>query len=160
MINGFLFASNLSKTIILQYWDIHKLLNNKQCSELDKINVNDYDFIVGPYLVGLNHWNALIINVKDILFLSIDPQKVKSDLLDIHFKTWLSYYESHYGSFNNWKKIYIDHPIQTDGCNCGVFVMMFIVNYVRTGKISSENIDTNNLYEQRLKIAETIKNFK
>jgi Ulp1 family protease len=150
----------LSKAIILQYWDIHKLLNNKQFHELDKINVNDFAFIVGPYLVGLNHWNALIINIKDTFFLSIDSHKIKSDLLDIHFKDWLSYYESHYGSSNNLKKIYIDHPLKIDGRNCGVFVMLFIVNYKRTGKISSETIDTNNFNEHRLKIAKTLKNFK
>ena len=40
MINGFLKASHLDKTVILDYWDTFKLFNNKPGHQLDKINVN------------------------------------------------------------------------------------------------------------------------
>ena len=147
----------MPNTIILQYWDVLKLFNHLPCPQLDKLDINNYDFIVGPHLINQNHWTAIIIDIKKKLFLSIDPQKYKSHLLDIHFNSWLQYYESQgYLQSTIWKKIAIDHPIQTDTCNCGVFVMLLIEQYIQNGKIS---FNTNNMHVHRLKIAETIKNF-
>jgi hypothetical protein len=63
IITGYLIESKLSKTLLLQYWDTHKLLNNKPCQEIDKINVNEYDNTVGPYLINGNYWTAFIIDI-------------------------------------------------------------------------------------------------
>ncbi len=120
----------MSKTLLLQSWDTHKLLNNKPCQEIDKINVNEYDYVVGPYLINGNHWTAFIIDIPKLLFLSLDPKKFKSDHLDVHFENWLNYYKSRYESSSHWAKRIIDHPLQTDGYNCGVYGMLFIKNYV------------------------------
>ena len=156
MINGFLKASHLDNTVILDYWDTNKLFNNKPEHQIDKINVNQYDYIVGPYLINGNHWTAIIIDVQEKLFLAIDPQIFKSDLLDNQFEIWLQYCIRHESS-SVWKKTIIDHPIQNDEYNCGVFVMLFITNYIKNGRI---NFETHNLHSHRLIIAETIKNYK
>jgi len=121
-----------------------------------QLDIIKYDFIVGPHLINENHWIAVIIDVKKKLFLSIDPQKYKSDLFDIYIDSWLHYYESRYSKNASWRTMTIDHPIQTDGCNCGVFVMLFIEHYITKGKIGFE---TNNMYDHRLKIAEKLKQF-
>ena len=56
----------------------------------------------------------------------------------------------------SWRTMIIDYPIQTDGCNYGVFVMLFIEHYITKGK---SGFETNNMYDHRLKIAEKLKQF-
>jgi hypothetical protein len=51
----------------------NSLLTKGNASQLNDVNILDQNFIVGVVLVGGNHWNSLIINLKKKLFYCIDP---------------------------------------------------------------------------------------
>ena len=146
-------ASNLKNTCVLNYWQISQIINNNQCTLLEKINLHDYEYIVGPHLINKNHWVAVIINVKHFLFSLIDPKKQQTELLDQHFQNWIQYYNTRYDK-SGWSEMIVDH--QTDNFNCGVFEMLFISSFIKTGRIE---FSTQNILQLRCQIADTIKNY-
>lgn len=150
-------ASNFPNTLILNYWDSQKILNNQSGSILDKFDINQYQYIVGPHLINQNHWIAIIIDVELKHFYSLDPLKYRTNLLEQHFDNWIQFC-SRFGKSDFWKQMTIDHPIQTDSYNCGIFVMIFIANYINTGKIEFDS-DSFNMNKFRHQIAYKIKNF-
>jgi hypothetical protein len=136
IICGFLKALELPSTIIINYALAHMLINEQRSPYLDRFKIHDFKFIAGPHLVNNNHWLALIINIENRKFMLLDPLNKQSLILDTAFASWSAYYKTRRDQESYvWKKETIDHPMQSDNFNCGVFVMNFIKQFILTSKI-------------------------
>ena len=61
----------------------------------------------------------------------MDPINQNSSIRDKCFQSWLTYYNSRNDKHAaQWTISIIDHPIQEDHFNCGVFVINFIKCYL------------------------------
>ena len=73
------------------------------------------------------------------------------------FETWKYYYHHRQDDKHDegWQLNYINHPIQTDNYNCGVFVINFIKRFIL---FSSITFDPTNCFleTERTIIAQTI----
>jgi Ulp1 family protease len=122
---------------------------------LEKINIHESQFIVGPHFVDNNHWLAMIIDMKKQHFYLIDPKKDNPELLQHHFDQWVQYYNRRIDKLDiTWSKMTIEHPIQTDNYNFAIFVMNFIQMFINNYKIE---FSTKNMIDWRRLVAETIK---
>ena len=112
---------------------------------------------MGPYLFNKIHWLALIIDVIRKKFILIDPKLPATPLSVSSFNSFQNYYASRTDFIPNfdWINETIEHPIQQDNSNCGVFVIGFISNNCQNSFInfSSTEID---LFNFRQLVAEAI----
>ena len=137
IICGFFKALELPSTIIINYALAHMLINEQRSPYLDRFKIHDFKFIAGPHLVNNNHWLALIISIENRKFMLLDPLNKQSLILDTAFASWSAYYKTRRDQESYvWKKETIDHPMQSDNFNCGVFVMNFIKQFILTSKIN------------------------
>ena len=66
-----------------------------------------YDFVSSPIHINDNHWCLLFINMKDNIFIYIDPNGVSQEDLDLNFNNWSCYtskYESLKFNIKNYRK--------------------------------------------------------
>ena len=127
-------------------------------SFINKVDIHNYNFLVGPHLVNNNHWNAFIVDMLNKKFYLIDPQKIQEQVLNKCFNNWLWFYNNRVDSVPcEWNLVNIDHPKQTDTYNCGVFVSYFIHNIVKHGCIKT---DFSNFKLLRKAMAKTISSYK
>lgn len=65
---------DLIDTLILTTNDFSLIFDNQQRPYLTNYDINDYNYIVGPYIIDKNHWIAIIIDIItcDVYFL--DPK--------------------------------------------------------------------------------------
>ena len=146
----------MKETILLNYFQLDQIIDKNECKYLENINIHDYEFIVGPYFMD-SHWYAVIIDIKKHQFYFIDPKGTQDDLLQCKYDRWVEYYNSRADrTIKVWHKMTINHPIQTDNCNCAIFVINFIYFYVTTGKI---NFSTTNMMNWRTLVADSIRDF-
>ena len=118
-------------SIVLSPGHVNQLLDKEKCSYLDKININYLNFITGQHHINNNHWIAMIIDIIKGEFILLDPKQKSSSILDKSFQSWVNYYNSRKQKYViDWKIRKIDHPLQTDHYNCGLFVIHFIKNYL------------------------------
>ena len=94
----------------------------------------------------------------------LDPMNKSTPRLDKCFKSWCNYYHSRKNKHDaSWKIRKIDHPLQKDHYNCGVFVIQFIKHYlscrVENDKINFDCSPTS-LECDRLLISSAIENYK
>ena len=141
---------------MLNYYHISNIINDKDCSYVDQINLHDYEFIVGPHFIDC-HWYAVIIDIPNRQFHLLDPYGIKDELLEYHFNQWVQFYNRRIDKrVDKWYKMKINHPIQADNYNCAIFVMNFIYFYVNTRRIDS---DASNMMNWRTLVADAIKNY-
>ena len=57
-----------------------------------KINLHDYEYILGPHLINKHHWVAVIINVKHNLFSLVDTYVFMFYVVEDHISLLLSIY--------------------------------------------------------------------
>ena len=160
IISGYLKSCEFYSTIVLNYELVEQLLLFSKSPYLDKLNLEEYNYIVGPYFISSqNHWNALIISIKDRDFLLLDPQNTAPSLSKEKFDSWCNYInQSQKNMSGEWKHKSPNHPIQKDYFNCGVFVILFIKNYIIKKSI---DFDTNeaSLINERSFVATQIENY-
>ena len=93
--------------------------------------IGTVDILFGPYHKGQNHWTLFCINLQKEELVYIDPlgppnkNKVAQE---ISFK-WLEWALLHNTMCPkavvpaNLKAVTLQHVLQQDGCNCGIFTM-------------------------------------
>ena len=146
----------MKETILLKYYQIDSIFNNKECSSLEQANIHDYQFIVGPHFIDF-HWYAVIIDMRNHQFYFIAPKGTTDDQLQYYFYRWIQYYNKRSDkSIEVWHKIKINHPIQMDSYNCAIFVINFIYFYVNTRQI---DLNASNMTDWRNSIADAIKSY-
>ena len=151
-------------TVILSSCHVTQLFETEKSRALDYVNISEMNFIAGAYNVDNNHWLALIIDVNKDEFILLDPMNKSTPRLDKCFKSWCNYYHSRKNKHDaSWKIRKIDHPLQKDHYNCGVFVIQFIKHYlscrVENDKINFDCSPTS-LECDRLLISSAIENYK
>ena len=126
--------------LLLSYNIINKILN-KLPSYFDRTDIHSFKFIAGPHCINENHWCAFIVNIEAKRFYMIDPKKNKQ-LSEESFDSWVSYYNQHYESKATvWQNMNVDHPVQKDNYNCGVFTSLFIEQIIKKGEIDFETVN-------------------
>jgi Ulp1 family protease len=118
--------------------------------------MNNINFIAGPHFINNNHWVAFIIDLKQQEFQIVDPKGLDLDcgLLSDSFSSWLQYLMNRdFCEIENWNVTTIQHPIQTDSFNCGIFVTIFIEQYITKRRIE---LDLSKMMELRQHIATII----
>ena len=107
------------------------MLDTEKCAFLDMIDIWELNMIAGPYNVNNNHWIAAIIDCIRAKFIRLDPLNKPPPILDKCFKSWCTNYNSRKHKDDiTWTIWKIDHPLQMDNFNCGVFVILFIKHYM------------------------------
>ena len=126
---------------------------------IDRLKIENHSYIVGPYLINKNHWNALIINIDDREFMLLDPFTVTPTFAQKSFDTWCNYYKTRpIRNDTEWRLTSINHPFQTDFYNCGVFVILFIKRFLLSKTIDFDTSEQS-LMNERLLIASSIEEF-
>ncbi|XP_067224530.1 uncharacterized protein [Chanodichthys erythropterus] len=100
---------------------------------LSKVNFDDYEAIVSFINVGETHWKFLYINAAESSVYYLDPlpnsaEQVESELAAHKFCEYFQTRTIHHRT-RDWVDIefrgaVMKHPIQLDGCSCGVIVLM------------------------------------
>ncbi|CAL8327628.1 unnamed protein product [Gadus morhua 'NCC'] len=98
---------------------------------LPKVNFDNFDGILSFVHVNKNHWNMLYIHAKSGTVYQMDPSPASSELEDsTHAAQRLQEYlkiRKHQGKTDwvdvKWKGGVMPHPVQMDGCSCGVIVV-------------------------------------
>ena len=162
IICAYLRALRMPKTLVLSYDAFEELFSSGQSKCLDAHKqLHMYTYIVGPHLLNRNHWLAVIIDLSKFRFMLIDPMKEMPLIFESTFKFWLCYYKSRNDyqpyAWNN-EVVTDTRPFQTDGYNCGIFVINFIKNYCLNQTINFAHSEMH-LFSDRLSIAHTIENF-
>ena len=74
---------------------------------------------------------AVILDIKNGFFIVLDLLQQNSSIVEKSFQTWLIYYNSRHSTLDiTWEIKKLDHPIQTDHFNCGVYVIHFIKSFL------------------------------
>ena len=128
---------------------------------LSKIDIHNYNYIVGPHHVNGNHWTAVIIDVYLAQFQVIDPKGTNFELSNRCFQSWIQYYNLRDdASIEDWNHNLrsIKHPIQhdKDDHNCGIYVCLFIDQYVNKNHQIDFKNSKRDMITFRHKIAETL----
>ena len=83
-----------------------------------------------------NHWNGLLINVKNRSISIIDPFGIEEERFEKYFKSWCGYYNSRKDCLDlTWSKKSVTHQLQTDSYNCGPWCCFFLKELVLRGSI-------------------------
>ena len=130
---------SLKKTLIMSDCLVNQLIDHQKSKYLDKRDINDFFYIAGPYLINNNHWVAFIVDMIRYKIILLDPMLVSSPLVDKALQSSVKYYNS-LTTFNTslnqsnaiWKIHHVEHPIQTDHYNCGIFVIHFVKEYINS----------------------------
>jgi hypothetical protein len=65
-------------------------------------------------------------------FFLIDPKMHKTTFAETCFNLFRTYYASRGVKSIDWDNETIEHPLQIDDHNCGIFVINYIINYCET----------------------------
>ena len=164
VICSYLKTIEMADSLIMSDGLVNHLLDKQTSKYLDKIDINGLNFIAGPYLINNNHWLAFIVDMIRYRFILLDPLHKISPIVDNAFKSWIKYYNSRSHSTSTsvdqtnleWEIHHVDHPLQSDSYNCGVFVIHFINKYINNNaKIDFDNSSTSLACDRQL-IASTI----
>lgn len=79
-----------------------------------------HQMIAVPYIVNNNHWTVLLINTTSRELVYIDPLGPRADKAAELMAGWQQFIGG------DWNLVSIDHAIQEDGANCGIYVCKFI----------------------------------
>ncbi|CAL8393324.1 unnamed protein product [Arctogadus glacialis] len=103
---------------------------------LRKLNFDNYDGVIGFMNVANNHWKFLFFRMRQNRY-------KKTDWVDV-----------------KWQQASIEHRIQKDGCNCGVFVMKMATDVVEAFPVVPQGIkiptSLKDLKDRRITMAKTI----
>ena len=163
MICAYLKILNFTDSIILSAVEVSQLMLRSKCHQLNDSNLDDLNFIAGPYNIDNYHWLAVIIDIIKEEFILLDPLVKCTPLADRCFESWCTYYNNRKNKREiKWTLKHVDHPIQTDHFNCGVFVIRFIEKYTHQVDSNQIHFDTSpfNLECDRLLISSAIESFK
>ena len=164
MICAYLKILDFTDSIILSACEVSQLMLSSKCHQLNYANLDDLNFIAGPYNINNNHWLAVIIDINKEEFILLDPLVKSTPLADGCFESWCTYYNNRKHKREiKWSLKHVDHPIQTDHFNCGVFVIRFIEKYLKNQVDNNQiHFDTSvvNLECDRLLISSAIESFK
>ena len=131
---------DFTDSIILSACEVSQLMLSSKCHQLNYANL-DINFIAGPYNINNNHWLAVIIDINKEEFILLDPLVKSTPLADCCFESLCTYYNNRKHKREiKWSLKHVDHPIQTDHFNCGVFVIRFIEKYIK------HQVDTNQIH--------------
>lgn len=121
--------------------------------------ITNYTYLLAPICLNNNHWTCILIDLTKYLFYYFDPLGLVNELalVDLYFDLWQKYYANVFEK-KNWKKCPILHPKQapSDKTNCGVYICMFISQFLENKKISFVN-SACNLKQLRSEIKQKIK---
>ena len=117
----------MPNTLILTSNDWWHIFKHNQNHSLNKINIHEYHYIVGPYNLNMCHWLAVMISLKSKKFIVLDPKGNRVNLHSKCYQSWIEYYKRREDNqIDAWDHDIhnFQHPIQssTDNHNCGVFV--------------------------------------
>ena len=102
------------------------------------------------YLYGVinnkNHWTTMFVDINNREFVYIDPFGTTSARLNEAFANWLKFVELRRDlqllhSIKPFSPLLIQHPLQQDDYNCGVFVCKFVSMLLRDENISFDSFD-------------------
>nr|XP_039253461.1 uncharacterized protein LOC120330648 isoform X3 [Styela clava] len=132
---------------------------------LSKVSFSDYELIVGIWNVNNEHWKLLVINTTDYIVYLLDPigsNLDESKQAEISVSEYLKLRER-MGVLETdlqFKSGIIEHPKQSDGFSCGLFVMKIAESVLNNGfgNISFRST-LNDLAQYRHDIAEKILEF-
>ncbi len=149
----------LGNTLVVHYDAWFRIFNNSVSSRLEKIDIHNYNYIVGPHIVNRNHWVSVIVDINSALFQVIDPRGKSYKFSNTLFDTWVTYYDNRNDAsikkwFNNSENI--KHPIQKDDYNCGVFACLFIQHFILEKNKIDFNCHKKVLKKYRKQIAQTL----
>ena len=132
----------MNNALVVNLNDWWQIFKHRENHSLDKIDIHNYHYIVGPYFIKNCHWLAVIINIQTQTFQVIDPKGDSAALSQQCKDSWVQYYNRRHDikieKWNNNTKI--QHPVQTtqDNHNCGVFVCLLIEHYVKEDQIRDQ----------------------
>jgi Ulp1 family protease len=149
----------LGNTLVVQYDAWFRIFNNGASSRLEKVDIHNYNYIVGPHIVNRNHWVSVIVDMNSANFQVIDPRGVSCELSKTFYDSWVSYYgKRNDASIKKWfhNSENIKHPLQKDKHNCGIFVCLFIEHFILKHNKIQFNSDKDDLTKYRKQIAQTL----
>lgn len=113
------------------------------------------DALVMPININQNHWSILFINFKKKTVTYINPFSTSKQEALVYKEKFLNMLGS-YNILNNtsydthdWKVDMVEHLMQNDSCNCGVFIIYFFKQYSDNNSLADSE-DMNN-YRYHLK---------
>ena len=154
----------MNNALVVNLNDWWQIFKHRENHSLDKIDIHNYHYIVGPYFIKNCHWVAVIINIQTQTFQVIDPKGDSAALSQQCKDSWVQYYNRRHDikieKWNNNTKI--QHPVQTtqDNHNCGVFVCLLIEHYAKENGTINFKSGKKDLKMFRDQIAKTLENNK
>ncbi len=76
------------KILLMSSNAITNILIQKKFDYYAKINLFDYDSMVGAVLVNESHWNLFYVSIKNKTFTLIDPMEASKSFLLKTFTNW------------------------------------------------------------------------
>ena len=130
-------------------------------SVFKKENLNSFDQIVIPLLVGGNHWTVVLISNLTEQLIYINPFGTNTSSAEAIFDSWLKFAKTRKEyNFIEWSYDLVEHSIQSDSFNCGVFICIFIEKFI--DYVYNNTFDTSaaNLLKIRKSMAQTLETNK
>jgi hypothetical protein len=120
-------------------------------------NLTNYDQIVMPLLINGNHWTCVLINNSTCEFIYINPFIATHEETKQKFELWRQFSESRREfQLFKWTCKNVNHSVQNDSVNCGVFICVFIQRFIEMVQDFSFDSSKENLLNLRKHIADTL----
>ncbi|XP_078321430.1 uncharacterized protein LOC111113944 isoform X1 [Crassostrea virginica] len=131
--------------------------HNLQNMTLRNVQLGTLDVIIGAHLQQMGHWNLVVIepSMRNIVFFNSlgethhQKERIKKNWSDFYSQRVVIGLELQ--GPKDWSVETPQHTKQTDGYNCGVFVLLFAQRYFTKEKIV--NISSAELQLNRMRIA-------
>jgi Ulp1 family protease len=111
-------------------------------------SIENSAFLIAPICLNNNHWTCVLIDLKKSKFFYFDPYGLISETKrrETYLQRWTNYYNDAFEDSNKkWSSHPIGHPTQTtsDKTNCGVYICLFVSQYLEKNKIAFDNSPTS-----------------
>ncbi|CAF0878791.1 unnamed protein product [Brachionus calyciflorus] len=120
------------------------------------LKIYDKDAIFGFLNQNKNHWCLVFIDLRNNFFNYIDPLGETKGRQKKFFQNWNFYFQQQYKI--NLIQDNIEHSLQKDSINCGVFVCFFL-NQLLNNKPLIINNSIKNIFDYRMLIMNVLKGF-
>jgi hypothetical protein len=65
---------------VVHYDAWFRIFNNGASSRLEKDDIHNSNYIVGPHIINRNHWVSVIVDMNSANFQVLDPRSISCEL--------------------------------------------------------------------------------
>ena len=108
---------------------ITKIYNEGTTLSILRTNFLKYEYVVGPVQINNSHWALFVASIKTQQISYIDPLGASETDKNLVYNNWRIFCNQRSMKNLTWTAYNPNHILQTDDCNCGVYVCYFYKKY-------------------------------